>query len=299
MSNPQFRTKQTFTVPTAGLVPTGAQTVSGAVAAGANVIVLTAATTLTGTANAGDTFVVGGVTYTVLAAVGAAGNLATLTVSPAVGVGGISGGATWSSYTPAVYASIPSLASIGLSITGAPTTSGATPAGSSSIALTAATALTGQINTGDQFTISAVTYTAAGPAVAAGNIVTVPIVGVTAALIAGGTAWSAYTPAFQLLPGVILNLPAGAGIFALPGSSSLLGLTTVLLAGFPASAQVELWLFDPTATLPLALASYFYGQVMNAAAGVTTIPLASVPGALVRVKGAGTAGPTTVLIFAD
>jgi hypothetical protein len=92
----------TFTIPLAGTgftAFTGALTTNAAIGGYANVFPLKAATSLTGTASPGDTFVIAGITYTICAPALAAANIANVLVDPPAPAAGITSGTTWSAYT--------------------------------------------------------------------------------------------------------------------------------------------------------------------------------------------------------
>jgi len=205
--------------------------------------------------------------------------------------------ASW--YRGVITAAVPP--STGLAITGAQTTSGTAAAGATTISLTAATTLTGTINQGDSFVISGVTYYATGTATASGNIVAVPVYPAVGTTIAAGTTWSSYTIA-TYAAGLVSVGGGGQGVCAsqdasgVPGAgrSDLLGVTA-LAASLPSGATLELWLLNPLAS-PLLLSSYsLYQSAWNG----QTLALASVSGALVRVKSGGTAGTPSVFYWAD
>lgn len=80
----------------------------------------------------------------------------------------------------------------GMVWTGSLITNGSTPAGSSTISLTATT-LTGSLAIGDTFVISAVTYTVTAPSVAAANVILANVSPVTGGIIAASTAVTGYS----------------------------------------------------------------------------------------------------------
>jgi hypothetical protein len=84
------------------------------------------------------------------------------------------------------------------------------------------------------------------------------------------------------------------------GAVGLVGLTVALLHGAPAGAVAELWLLNPTPGVdPITSGSYTYGQPLLTAAGSVTVPLASYPGVLLRVKSGTAAGTATIWYSAD
>ena len=78
---------------------------------------------------------------------------------------------------------------------------------------------------------------------------------------------------------------------------ALLGLTS-LLESAPAGAVVEVWLPKIGAAVPAADADYFFSGDSHTS-GRITVPLASWPGAQIRVKSGGTAGTAVVNATAD
>lgn len=103
-----------------------------------------------------------------------------------------------------------------------------------------------------------------------------------------------YTDTFVGQPG-----PASLSAHLL-GNTCLLGITTILLAGFPSGVTIELWYLNPTPQSdPTNIANYSYGQSLLTAAGGVTVPLASYPGVLIRAKSGGTGGTATVWYTAD
>ncbi len=104
------------------------------------------------------------------------------------------------------------------------------------------------------------------------------------------------------------NVPATSGTYAPEritfGSAStnvipdaLLGLTS-LLESAPTGATVEIWLPKLGAAVPATDADYFYSGDSHTS-GRLTVPLASYPGAQIRVKSGGTAGAAVVDATAD
>lgn len=82
-------------------------------------------------------------------------------------------------------------------------------------------------------------------------------------------------------------------------SPGLLGVTIAPEPGGAADAVAELWLLqiggDPTDD-----GDYFYsGKSVTSGGEATTIPLASYPGAQIRVKSGGTSGSLVVNVAAD
>lgn len=189
----------------------------------------------------------------------------------------------------------------GLVATGQLQTSGSTAQGATSIVLTAGTTLTGTINYGDTFVISATTYTCLASATASSNLVTVQVSPAVPSTISTGTSATSYT-----VNNYAQDVPTGGAMLAPPtssgwgiGNTSLLGVTcciTSLVTG----SQVELWLFDPSASDPTLISNYKLGQVLLTAVGSTTVALASYPAAALRCKADGThAGTTTIFFSAD
>lgn len=82
-----------------------------------------------------------------------------------------------------------------------------------------------------------------------------------------------------------------------PGSKAIMALTVAVVA-LPTSAQIEIWLLDPTAFDPTNIANYFPAGTVYAATGQATTPWASVAGMLLRAKSGGTAGAATVIYSA-
>ena len=189
----------------------------------------------------------------------------------------------------------------GLVVTGTFQTSGSTAQGSSTIVATGTTSLTGTINAGDKFTCNGTTYTCTAPATASANLVTIPVTPTVPGVIPTATAITAYVVdvyAYDLAFLAPQGASAAAGNWGV-GSNAMLGLT-VCCTAIANTAAIELWIFDPTASDPTNIANYYLGVTpLLTAVGSTTVALASVSAVLVRAKGNGTAGTTTILYYAD
>lgn len=108
--------------------------------------------------------------------------------------------------------------------------------------------------------------------------------------------------------GTYTDIMPGSGQQAAPqsvaentsGNLGLLGITAVLSGTVPSSATLELWYLSATPNAdPTNIANYLYGQSLLTAIGGVTVPLASVPGVLIRAKSGGTGGTATVSYWAD